>query len=75
MRDTLALLHHLKNGFFEAQAKTQHFSMLPVSLVINIFSFVVVETSVDLYATFRFEPLHAHSFGISRKLNELFLKY
>lgn len=50
-------------------AELSMLSRLPVLYAIPI---IGVHLSVDLYATFRFEPIHSSSLGLSRLLKEIF---
>lgn len=75
LKDTIDLRCSLKDGISKAQTKMQQFSEHPFASVSNTFSFVWIETLVDLYAVFRLKSLLAHSPAFCRMLKECLLFY
>lgn len=51
---------------FVADETLAELSLLPPSLVLYAFSFIEVPPSVDIHASFRFEPIQMLSLCISR---------
>lgn len=53
-----------------ANNKPQQRSMLPIDIDLSQFPLIGIHISVDIYAIFRFGPMHLHLIGISKLLKE-----
>lgn len=68
-------LSELKKRSVIAEHQHQQSYMLPITPVLSQFPFIGVCNLSDLYAIFRFEPMHALSVGILKMLRDCLVSY
>lgn len=69
------LLSKIDNECLVGEQMLQNYLMLKSPPVWHHFSFVRVHQSIEVYAIFRFEPMHLFSLGLSKMPKERFFNY
>lgn len=75
MKMTLNIFRGLRNGSSQTEVQQVQKSMLPFWPVLGSVHFIDVQSSIDLYENFLFEPFHAHASDLSKMLKAYMYSY